>query len=185
MPVFEIRVFRRRPVNVDVRAPTSRMMLIDPPNDLEAGPVRLRFDRVVEGDSACGLVPYYHFKVLDRTNTVVGHINLRIGDTTHVLMCAGHVGYEIIPEFRGQSYSYFACQALVPVIDVHYEQVIITVEIDNIASRRTIERLGAEFIDTVDVPADDPAYAGGARRKRRFAWCPNNCVNRSGESGGI
>jgi hypothetical protein len=41
-----------------------------------------------------------------------------------------------------------------------------------VASRRTIERLGAEFIDEVPVPEHDPHYARGSRIKRRYLWKP-------------
>jgi hypothetical protein len=37
---------------------------------------------------------------------------------------------------------------------------------------RTIERLGARFIDEVVVPPYDPHYQRGSRRKRRYRWTP-------------
>lgn len=40
----------------------------------------------------------------------------------------------------------------------------------NYASIHIIEKLGARFIDEVDVPPDDPSYKNGARRKRRYEW---------------
>jgi predicted acetyltransferase len=147
-------------------------MLSDVPDDLQAGPIRLAFEKTVRGNAARGLVPFYHFKMLDGTETIVGHVNLRIGDTRHVTMCAGQVGFGVIAKFRGHSYSYYACRALAPFIRLHYDRVILTADPDNVASRRVIEKLGASLIDEIDVPADDPAYLGGARRKCRYEWVP-------------
>jgi RimJ/RimL family protein N-acetyltransferase len=44
------------------------------------------------------------------------------------------------------------------------------VDPDNTPSIRIIEKLGAIFINEIDVPLDDPAYAKGARRKKRYEW---------------
>jgi predicted acetyltransferase len=145
-------------------------MLTEIPNDLRSGPIHLKFERIVEGDFLRRLVPYYHFKMLDKSGTIVGHINLRIGDTSHIKMCAGHVGFEVLPRFRGHSYSYHACQALAPFIRKHYEKILLTVNPDNIPSQRIFEKLKASFIDEIEVPADDPGYLNGARRKLRYEW---------------
>ncbi|RJQ60761.1 MAG: GNAT family N-acetyltransferase [Desulfobacteraceae bacterium] len=145
-------------------------MLTGIPADLGSGPVRLRFERIVPGDPLLGLVPFYRFKVLDTNGDEVGHINLRIGATRHVTMTAGHIGYEILPEYRGASYSYHACLAMAPFIRLHYDRVILTVDPENAPSMRIIEKLGAKFINETEVPIDDPAYAKGARRKRRYEW---------------
>lgn len=138
--------------------------------NLASGPVRLRFEKIVEVEPGGQLVPFYHFRIIDPGDNDVGHINLRVGDTRHVNLVAGHVGYEVAKEFRGHAYSFHACRALRPLIRKHYEQIILTVAPENIPSIKIIERLGAKFIDEIDVPTDDPAYASGARRKRRYEW---------------
>lgn len=145
-------------------------MVTDIPTDLGSGPIRLRFEKTVPGDAAKGLVPYYHFKVFDEDDARVGHINFRVGTTRHVTMTAGQVGYAILHEYRGFSYSYYACLALAPFIRLHYDRVILTANPENIPSIRIIEKLGARFINETEVPLDDPAYVYGARRKRRFEW---------------
>jgi tagatose 1,6-diphosphate aldolase len=142
--------------------------------DLRAGPIRLRFSEILPGDATRGLVPAFHFKILDSSDTEVGHINLRIGSTRHVQMAAGHVGFAILPPFRGSGYSLFACHALAPFVLRHYDRVILTADPANVASIRTIERLGAVFLGEVGVPEDDPAYAGGARRKLRYERNPGS-----------
>jgi tagatose 1,6-diphosphate aldolase len=50
--------------------------------------------------------------------------------------------------------------------------VTITCDPDNLASIRTIERLGASFADEVPVPPHDPHFQRGSRSKRRYRWIP-------------
>ncbi len=142
------------------------------PENLSFDEVKLRFVEVTPGDAKKGLVPSYHFRIVFAGGLDVGHINLRVGDTEHVRLCAGHIGYEVEKRFRGRRFALQACRALAPFVRSVYETVLITCDPDNEPSRRTIENLGAEFVDEVDVPRDDPHYARGSRRKRRYRWKP-------------
>lgn len=158
--------------------PNVTPMNTDPPLDtlpipteaMAFGQVRLRFVRVVPGDPARDFVPAYHFRILDADDSDVGHINFRVGDTEHVRLCAGHIGFEIREPFRGHGYAFQACRALAPFIRSVYEAVTITCDPDNVASRRTIERLGATFVDEVAVPTHDEHHRRGSRRKRCYRW---------------
>ena len=142
------------------------------PEALRSGPVRLSFVRLITPVGNPELVPYYRFWIVNEDEKDVGHVNLRVGETRHVTMFAGHVGYGIQPDYRGHSYSYHACRALAPFVRKHFDEVILTVETGNGASLRIIEKLGATFIEEVEVPPEDPAYRGGARRKLRYRWIP-------------
>ncbi|MGO8698819.1 MAG: GNAT family N-acetyltransferase [Limisphaerales bacterium] len=95
-----------------------------------------------------------------------------VGDTEHVRICAGHIGFEVLKEFRGHSYALEACRAVAPFVRSIYRVVTITANPDNHASIRTIERLGATFSDEVPVPPHDPGFQRGARRKKRYKWTP-------------
>jgi RimJ/RimL family protein N-acetyltransferase len=152
------------------------MKLAIPP-ELKSGPVRLRFVNIVSPGPEDGLVPFYHFDIVNPDDVVVGHINFRIGDTRHVRMCAGHVGYAIRPDHHGHSYAFYACNALAPFIRYCYDRVIITVDPSNLSSKRVIEKLNTTYKDQVDVPSDDPAYSHGARKKLRYAWRLDRSVN--------
>ena len=134
------------------------------------GEVSLAFLEYVDSDGRSGLAPFYHFAILVSGLGQVGHINFRVGSSEHVHLCAGHIGYRIEEPFRGHHYALQACLALVPFVRSIYQEVILTCDPDNFASIKTIERLGATFIDEVAIPKHDPGYAGGARRKRRYRW---------------
>jgi predicted acetyltransferase len=147
-------------------------MKAESPPPLGWGQVRLRFDRFVSYPPGGQLSSYYHFKIINGSNQEAGHINLRIQDTRHVRIAAGHIGYGIHPEMRGNAYSLQACRALAPFALKFHKRIILTADPDNLASIRIIEKLGAELIEEVMVPKNDPAYKGGARRKLRYAWLP-------------
>jgi RimJ/RimL family protein N-acetyltransferase len=140
------------------------------PKRLSWGEVSLIFSEFVEANEALGLAPRYVFKILDRAETPVGYITFRIGDSWHVQFAAGHIGYRVDREFQGHGYAYQACRAIAPFVRTHYARVILTTNLTNQASMRTIERLGAEFLGLVDIPEDDPAFASGEAQRRRYVW---------------
>jgi tagatose 1,6-diphosphate aldolase len=149
------------------------METLQPPSQiLSFGDVRLHFVRIIPGDPARDFVPAYHFRILIADGSDVGHVNFRVGNTEHVRVCAGHIGFEIGERFRGHGYALQACRAIAPFVRSVSGTVTITHDPDNIASMRTIERLGACFIDEVTVPAHDPHHKRGSRLKRRYRWTP-------------
>jgi len=151
-------------------APLPEESLPVPPETLSYGQVTIRFDRIVPGKPSRGFVPYYHFRILIADGQEVGHINFRVGDTEHVRVCAGHIGFEILESFRGHGYALQACRAIAPFVHSIYDAITITCDPENFASMRIIERLGASFIEEVAVPPHDPHYHRGSRSKRRYTW---------------
>lgn len=152
-----------------VRALTTET-LPPPPAGLASGQVQLRFVQIFPGDAPRGFVPYYHFRILIAGNLDVGHINFRVGDTAHVRQCAGHIGYEIAEPFRGYGFARQACEALAPFVRSFYPVVTITCDPDNHASKRTIEGLGATYLDEVSIPLDDSHNERHSRVKSRYRW---------------
>lgn len=146
--------------------------LPEAPTDLAHGEVVLELDRLVPGDRKQGLVPYYHFHILSGDGQRVGHLNFRVGDIAHIRLVAGHIGFRILAAHRGNSYAYQACMAVAPFVRQLISPAILTCNPDNQPSIRTIERLGAVYMDTIQVPVHDPAYHHGVRVKRRYSWSP-------------
>ncbi len=142
------------------------------PETLSSGNVTLRFVRIMPGDTSRGFVPWYHLRIVTPDGSDAGHINFRVGDTEHVRLAAGHIGFEVHELFRGHGYALQACRALAPFVRSVSGSITVTCDPDNIASRRTLEKLGATFIDEVDVPRGDPHYERGSRRKLRYRWTP-------------
>jgi len=117
-----------------------------------------------------GWVPAYRFAMrLDGVEHAVGRLGFRVGTNHAIEQYAGHLGYEVSPAFRGQRLAERSCRLILPLARRHgFQELWITCNPDNLASRRTCERLGAELIEIVDVPHDSEVFAPGSERKCRY-----------------
>lgn len=116
-------------------------------------------------------VPTYSFHMVSIAHgTQMGQINLRIGSTPHVERYAGHIGYGVHSEHRGHHYAARSVKLLLPLARRHaLDPIWITCDPENLASRRSLEIAGAEFVEIVDVPADCGIRKfGGKLRKCRY-----------------
>lgn len=140
------------------------------PGRLVEGDLTLVLVEKSGGDPACGRVPFYKFEMrLVGTGKRVGNVDLRIGDTHDLVMYGGHLGYAVLPQHRGNRYAARSCALLLPLAREHgMERLWITCNPDNVASRRTCEILGAELIETVELPEGSAAYRKGERQKLRY-----------------
>jgi len=101
--------------------------------------------------------------------TMAGSISLRIGHGINLDRYLGHIGYHVLPPARGHHFAERACRLILPLARAHgHSYVWITCNPDNLASRRSIERLGAVYVDTVAVPKENSLYSQGDRYKCRY-----------------
>lgn len=116
-------------------------------------------------------VPTYSFHMVGISHGMqMGQINLRIGSTPHVERYAGHIGYGVQPEHRGHHYAARSVKLLLPLARrLELDPIWITCDPENVASRRSLELAGAQFVEIVDVPADCGIRKyGGKPRKCRY-----------------
>lgn len=115
-------------------------------------------------------VPTYQFHMIHRLNReVMGNIRLSVGSTPHLELYAGHIGYGVLPEHRGHRYAARAVRLLLPrAHTVGLNPLWITCDPENLASRRTLELAGGEFVEIVDVPEDSIIHRKGHPRKCRY-----------------
>ena len=128
-------------------------------------------------DAQSGRVPAYHFWMRLTTPggvgeppvTIVGGLGLRIGTNAEIERYSGNIGYHVYPPARGRHFAERACRLVLPLARRHgMQQLWITCNPDNAASRRTCERLGARLIDTIPIPPDHPFRLRGETAKCRF-----------------
>jgi len=112
-------------------------------------------------------VPYYTFDMRHAdTGEYMGRIRLRVGWNEETIRYAGQIGYAVEPVFRGNHYAERACRLILPLARRHgLSELWITSQPDNLPSRRTLERLGAEFVEIVGVPDTYPLDTGAVRQK--------------------
>jgi tagatose 1,6-diphosphate aldolase len=128
-----------------------------------------------DSDTSTGRVPAYHFWMLadppvgDEALRIVGGLGLRIGHTKEIELYSGNIGYHVYPFARGRRFAERACRLVLSLARRHgMERIWITCNPDNIASRRTCERLGAQLLDTVTIPKDHPFRTRGETEKCRY-----------------
>ena len=130
-------------------------------------------------------VPTYQFQMVHReTHEVLGNIRLSLGSTPHLERYAGHIGYGVLPEHRGHHYAARAVRLLLPLAqEIGMDALWITCDPENLASRRTLELAGAEFIEIVDVPETCVIYRKGHPRKCRYRLLAGSSSGDPAQSG--
>lgn len=107
----------------------------------------------VDKDLPQGWEPYYIF-IIQVNNEEVGKIVLREG-TIEQRYYDGHIGYSVEPQYRGHNYAYQAVIKLKKIAKrLGFEQLVITCSPDNIASKKTIKKLNAKYLETKTIPPE-------------------------------
>lgn len=131
-------------------------------------------------DPTRNYAPAYHFE-MRVTGTLAGTIRFRVGDDDDLRLYAGHLGYGVEPAARGHRYAARSIRLLIPLIARHgFEEIWITCDPANAASRRTCELAGAELVDIIDLPPDNDQYLDGERQKCRYRLVVQNGMSSSG-----
>ncbi len=100
----------------------------------------------------------YYLLYLKDDEKSIGYCDLRIGHTQN-LYYYGNIGYRIHEDYRGHHYAYEAAAMLLKIAKaLNMGYCIITCSPDNVASRKTIEKLECEYVETVNVPVWHPLY---------------------------
>lgn len=115
---------------------------------IEGENIVLRLIDTYKGEG--GALPFYWWDIILKPNNVaVGKISFRIGHNYHSYY-NGNIGYEVDEEYRGHHYALLACQLLLKVAQYHkMGKIYLTCDYDNVASYKTIEKLGANLVEEV------------------------------------
>ncbi|MBQ1385463.1 MAG: GNAT family N-acetyltransferase [Erysipelotrichales bacterium] len=100
----------------------------------------------------------------------VGYIDLRVGRSKY-LYYQGNIGYRIDEPYRGHHYALDAAKLVFPFAkEKGMDWLYITCNPDNIASRKTLDKLGGECLGDKKVPITCPLYFEGERFKRIYRF---------------
>ncbi len=136
------------------------------PDKFIDGDLELVLVKTVPGNEEKMYVPAYQFTMTNTfTREKMGDVTLRIGNNENIKY-GGHIGYGVEEEFRGNHYSARSIKLLLPFAKKNgLEEVSITCDPENAASRKTCELAGGNLVDTVDLPEDNDQYKRGERQK--------------------
>ncbi|TCR64728.1 GNAT family N-acetyltransferase [Bosea sp. BK604] len=136
--------------------------------ELRHDEVSLRLSERREAETSPWGALAYRFDILVAGERA-GTISLRIGTSYLLTHLAGQIGFSVEPPFRGRGLARKAVLALLPAARAHgLDELWLTTTEDNLASRRTLEKLGCSFVERVPVPENYVSYAQGEREKLRF-----------------
>ena len=115
--------------------------------------LELRLIDTYEGES--GALPFYWWNImLKSSNAAIGKISFRIGHNYHSYY-NGNIGYEIDEKYRGNHYALTACRMVLKLAEYYdMDKLYLTCDYDNIASYKTIEKLGGRLIEEACPPKD-------------------------------
>ena len=134
---------------------------------IEGESIELRLIDTYEGRG--GALPFYWWNIiLKQNNVAVGKISFRVGHNYHSYY-NGNIGYEVDEEYRGYHYSLLACQLVLKVAKYYkMKKIYLSCDYDNVASYKTIEKLGANLIEEVLPPEDYIFYNEEMKTQRIY-----------------
>jgi len=100
-----------------------------------------------------GLVPStFLFAFVD--DRIVGRVAIRHSLNAFLERTGGHIGYVVVPEFRRRGYATTILRLALQIArhEIGLERVLITCDVDNVASKRTIERNGGVLEGIIEAP---------------------------------
>lgn len=115
--------------------------------------------------------PRYGFSIIHiKDNEDIGVIYFAV-DKTRRQYLRGHLSYGVSPNYSGHNYAMKACKLIKQVALAHgFKRLFIGTKYDNIASRKTIEKLGAKLITINDVPDDEIMQNLDAEKIDMYVW---------------
>ena len=122
------------------------------PGRLVDGDLALILAETRRSDPGVGHVPEYRFEMrLVGNSTKSGSVRFRTRCTEKLKKYGGNLSYSVDKEDRGNRYAARSCRLLFPLAISHgLDSLLITSRVDNLASRRTCERIGAKYMDTIE-----------------------------------
>lgn len=130
--------------------------------------ISLVLDHTSDANPEKEWVPAYHFNICLPDGTPIGKCDLRIGHNQK-LYYGGNIGYRVEEPYRGHRYATKACKLLFELARKHdLGYVIISCNVTNPASAKSIEYAGGKLLAIEELPEDNDMYKEGIRQVRIY-----------------
>jgi predicted acetyltransferase len=121
---------------------------LEDPDEFARFTAYLRAEALPETPRPAGWVPYTVLWVVE-DGQYLGRVSLRHTLNHQLVTWGGHIGYGVRPTARGRGVATTALALMLPVAAAKgIDPVLVTCDVDNEPSRRTIERNGGVYEDT-------------------------------------
>ena len=139
--------------------------------DLSDGEIRLVIKSQDQPNEETGDMPRYGFSIIHiKENEDIGVVYFAV-DNSRRQYLRGHLSYGVSPAYKGNNYAMKACKLIKYVALAHdFKRLFIGSGSDNIASRKTIEKLGAIPVTVNDVPDEDVLLYHQNENINMYVW---------------
>ena len=100
-----------------------------------------------------GITPHSVYWLVDQSNHMLADIALRHELNEALAVFGGHIGYSVHPDHRNKGYATYMVKQMIPLAQrMKINRLLITCDIDNIASNRVIQKCGGLLENTLTLP---------------------------------
>ncbi|MCL2592672.1 MAG: GNAT family N-acetyltransferase [Defluviitaleaceae bacterium] len=140
-------------------------------NDLKDNEIKLVLKSQDQPNYEKGILPRYGFSIIRISDGKDMGVVYFAVDTTRRQYLKGHLSYGIFPSYLGNNYATKACNLVKHVALAHgFKRLFIGSLHDNIASRKTIEKLGATPVTVDDVHDDKILQELQKEKTDMYVW---------------
>ena len=140
-------------------------------NDLYDNETKLVLKSLDQPDVEKNYAPRYGYSIIHiKDNVDIGVVYFAV-DTSRRQYLRGHLSYGVFPKYSGHNYAMKACKLIKKVALAHgFKRLFIGSGFDNIASQKTIEKLGGIPITINDIPDEKILSELNNEKTNMFVW---------------
>lgn len=117
-------------------------------------------------------IHHYIYHIVDnKSGNKIGELMIYQSDNPKEFLYCGNVGIELYEEYRYKGYSgktFELAKVVLKILGI--DKVILTYESTNAPSFKSMEKLGAKYVDEKEVSKDNFSYKDGLRNVRVYEY---------------
>ncbi|QQE12809.1 GNAT family N-acetyltransferase [Planctomycetota bacterium] len=99
------------------------------------------------------ITPHSIFWLVNQSDQMLGHVALRHELNEALTIFGGHIGYSVHPDHRNKGYATYMVKQMIPLaMCMNITRLLISCDVDNIASNKVIQKCGGILENTLTIP---------------------------------